>query len=118
LGAKFARQPALDDRRIALANNLALRETINTNLDKVRALADGVLFEFGPSRQRDLELRSCIRQWQPQLRTLFVMRIASLKYRLRLPGFELLESVRVLQQAYDEFSPDTGGGKSVIRYAA
>ena len=104
LVAQFARQPALNDLRIALARSLALRETINTNLDKVNALADGVLFEFGPSRQRDLELRSYIRQRQLQLRTLFVMRIASLKYRLQLPSFELPESVRLLQQAYDERS--------------
>jgi multidrug resistance protein MdtO len=104
LVAQFARQPALSDQRIAVARSLALRETINANLDKARALADGVLFEFGPSRQRDLELRSYIRQWQPQLRTLFVMRIALLKYRLRLPGFELPESLGLLQQAYDEHS--------------
>jgi multidrug resistance protein MdtO len=104
LVAQFARQPDLNDPRIAVARSLALRETINANLDKVRALADGVLFEFGPSRRRDLELRSCIREWQPQLRTLFVMRNTSLKYRLQLPGFELPESVRLLQQAYDERS--------------
>jgi hypothetical protein len=33
------------------------------------SLADGVLFEFGPSRQQDLALRDQIRRWQPQLRT-------------------------------------------------
>ena len=104
LVARFARQPALNDPGNALSQSLTLRETINANLDRVRALADGVLFEFGPSRQRDLQLRSYIRQWQPQLRTLFVMRIASLKYRLQLPGFELPESVRLLQQTYDEHS--------------
>ena len=102
--AQFARQPASNDLRIALGRSLALRETINSNLDKVRALADGVLFEFGPSRRRDLELASYIRQWQPQLRTLFIMRIASLKYRLQLPGFELPETVRLRQQAYDDHS--------------
>jgi hypothetical protein len=32
------------------------------------------------------------------------MRIASLKYRLQLPGFELPESVRLRHQAYDEHS--------------
>jgi hypothetical protein len=32
------------------------------------------------------------------------MRIASLKYRLQLPGFELPESVQLQQQAYDEHS--------------
>jgi multidrug resistance protein MdtO len=102
--AQFAREPLSKDLRIAIGETLALRETINANLDKVRALADGVLFEFGPSRQRDLELRSQIRGSQPQLRTLFVMRNASLKYRLQLQGFELPESVRLLQQAYDERS--------------
>ena len=102
--ARFATQPASNDLRIELARSLALRETINANLDKVRALADGVLFEFGPSRRTDLELRSYIRQWQPQLRTLFVMRIAFLKYRMQFPGFELPDSVRLRQQAYDEHS--------------
>ena len=104
LVAQFAREPLSSDLKIALGRTLALRDTINANLDNVRALADGVLFEFGPSRQRDLELRAYIRQWQPHLRTLFVMRIASLKYRLQLPGFELPESVFLAQQAYDEHS--------------
>jgi multidrug resistance protein MdtO len=49
-------------------------------------------------------LRDHIRRWQPQLRALFLMRIASLKYRLHLPGFELPEAVRVSQQEYDERS--------------
>jgi multidrug resistance protein MdtO len=79
----------------------SLRETINTNLDKVRSLADGVLFELGPTRQRDLALRNRIVQWQPQLRTLFVTRIALVKYRLQLPGFELPEPARVAQQEFD-----------------
>jgi multidrug resistance protein MdtO len=104
LVAEFARGPASNNLRIAIGRGPALRETINANLDKVRALADGVLFEFGPSRRSDLELRSYIHQWQPQLTTLFVMRIAFLKYRLQLPGFELPESVRLRQQAYDEHS--------------
>jgi len=102
--AQYAREPLASDLKIALGRSLALRETINNDLDRARALADGVLFEFGASRQRDLQLRSQIRQWQPQLRTLFVLRIASLKYRLQLPGFELPEGVRLRQQAYDEHS--------------
>jgi multidrug resistance protein MdtO len=80
----------------------SLRATINTNFDKVRSLADGVLFELGPSRHGDLALRNQIRQLQPQLRTLFVTRIALVKYRLQLPGFELPETVRVAQQQFDD----------------
>jgi multidrug resistance protein MdtO len=79
----------------------SLRETINTNFDKVRSMADGVLFELGPSRQGDLELRNQIRRWQPQLRALFVTRITLVKYRLQLPGFELPEPARVAQQEFD-----------------
>jgi multidrug resistance protein MdtO len=64
-------------------------------------MADGVLLELGPSRQRDLALRSRILQWQPQLRALFVTRIALVKYRLQLPGFELPEPARVAQLEFD-----------------
>jgi multidrug resistance protein MdtO len=38
------------------------------------------------------------------LRTIFVLRIASWKYRAQLPGFELPESVRRRHQVYDEHS--------------
>jgi multidrug resistance protein MdtO len=79
----------------------SLRETINTNFDKVRSLADGVLFEWGSSRQADLALSDRIRLWQPQLRTLFVTRLGLVKYRLQLPGFELQEPARVAQQEFD-----------------
>jgi multidrug resistance protein MdtO len=102
--AQFAREPLSKDPGIAIDQTLALRETIHANLDKTRAFADSVLFEFGPSRQRDLELRSQIRRWQPQLRALFLMRIASLKYGLQLPGFEMPDSIRLRQRAYDEAS--------------
>jgi multidrug resistance protein MdtO len=68
----------------------------------VRASADGVLFEFGPSRNQDLAWRSKIREWQPQLRLLFLAEIALWKYRARVPGFELPESVRVAQRAFDD----------------
>jgi multidrug resistance protein MdtO len=91
--AQFAREPLSGDQNVAIERGFALRESINSNLDRVRALADGVLFEFGPTRQQDLALRERIRKWQPQLRMLFLMRTALIKYRLRLPGFELPEAV-------------------------
>jgi multidrug resistance protein MdtO len=102
--AQLAREPVSTDLRTATERISSLRETIHAHFDQVRSLADGVLFEFGPSRWRDLEFRGYIRQWQPQLRPLFVMRITSLKYRLQLPGFELPESVRLRHQEYDEHS--------------
>ncbi len=102
--AELAREPVSADMRSAIQRTSALRETINTKLDKVRSLADGVLLEFGPTRRNDLALRDRIRRWQPQLRALFMMRAASLKYRLQLPGFVLPEAVIVSLQAYDECS--------------
>jgi multidrug resistance protein MdtO len=102
--AQFIREPVSTDARTAIDRSLALREKINTQFDQVRALADGVVLEFGPSRRCDLDMRERIRQWQPQLRTLFLMRIVSLKYKLRLPGFDLPEAVRVYQCEYDEHS--------------
>jgi multidrug resistance protein MdtO len=99
--AQLAREPLSNDLKTATARSLALREMINSNFDKVRALADGVLFEFGPARNQHLALRDRIRQSQPQLRTLFLMRNALWKYRVQLPGFELPEPVRMAQQEFD-----------------
>ena len=102
--AKLARGPESTDLPKEIESSYALRETINAHFDRVRSLADGVLFELGPSRERDLGLRDWIRRWQPQLRTLFVMRIAFLKYRLQTPGFEVPELLRARLEAYDNDS--------------
>jgi multidrug resistance protein MdtO len=102
--AQFAREPVSPDIRQAMQRTSILHDTINTKFDNVRSLADGVLLEFGPSRRQDLALRDRIRRWQPQLRALFLMRVASLKYRLQLPGFELPEAVIGSLQTYDEAS--------------
>src|SRR6201999_3410239 len=100
--AQFAREPASKDLKTATARRFALGETINTNLDKARALADGVFLEFGRSREQDLALRSLIRRAQPQMRILFIMQVAEWKYRVQLPGFELPEAIAVLQREFDD----------------
>jgi multidrug resistance protein MdtO len=102
--AQFAREPVSADIQSAIRRTSALHDTINTKFDNVRSLADGVLLEFGPSRRDDLALRDRIRRWQPQLRALFLMRSASLKYRLHLPGFVVPEAAVVSLQAYDQCS--------------
>jgi multidrug resistance protein MdtO len=100
--AEFAREPISSDYNVAAERSYSLREEINNNFDAVRASADGVLFEFGPSRQQDLAWRTKFRQWQPQLRLLFITEIALWKYRARLPGFELPHSVGAAQRAFDD----------------
>jgi multidrug resistance protein MdtO len=99
--ARFAREPVSGNLKAATARRLALRETINTNLDKVRALADGVLLEFGRSREQDLAMRDRIRRAQPQIRVLF-MQIAEWKYRAQLPGFELPQVIALAQREFDD----------------
>jgi multidrug resistance protein MdtO len=100
--AEFAREPISRDYNVAAERSYSLREAINNNFDGVRASADGVLFEFGPSRQQDLAWRSRFRQWQPQLRLLFITETVLWKYRARLPGFELPQSVGAAQRAFDD----------------
>jgi multidrug resistance protein MdtO len=100
--AQFAREPVSADARAAIGRSYSLRDTISRGFDSVRASADGILFEFGPSRNQDLAWRSKIREWQPRLRVLFLAEIALWKYRARVPGFELPESVRVAQRAFDD----------------
>jgi multidrug resistance protein MdtO len=99
--AQFAGEPPPADLNTAIRRQDMIRETINNNLDRTRALADGVLFEFGPTRRDDLALRERIRKWQSQFRTLFILRTALIKYRLRLPGFELPQVVEQAQQVFD-----------------
>jgi len=100
--AKLARGPLSGNLQIAIPRSYALRETVNNGFNQVRALADGVVLEFGPSRQQNLALRGRILEWQPQLRMLFISCVTLLKYRLQLPGFELPEPVRLVQQEFEE----------------
>jgi multidrug resistance protein MdtO len=90
-----------ENRRVAIARILALRETFNSRLDDVRSLGDGVLLEFGPYREQDLALRDRIRRWQTQIRMLFITRIVVWKYRAHLPGFELPDPVTEAQREID-----------------
>jgi multidrug resistance protein MdtO len=99
--AQFSREPISHELKAAIERSYELRDTINNNFDQLRAQADGVVFEFGPSRHSDLALRRQIRALSPQLRTLFVIRTTLLKYRLQLPGFELPQSIQAAQVALD-----------------
>src|SRR5258708_29153367 len=70
--AQFAREPISSHYNVAAERSYSLREAINNNFDGVRASADGVLFVFRLSRQQDLPWLTKFRQWQPQLRLLFI----------------------------------------------
>jgi multidrug resistance protein MdtO len=99
--AQLVREPLATDTRVAVDRIRALRETINSGFDRVRAFADGVLFEFGPSRDADLAWRRRLRAWQPHMRLVFLTRVALLKYRLGLPGFQLPAPLAAAQAEFD-----------------
>jgi multidrug resistance protein MdtO len=92
--ARLTKEPITTNLREAIERSYSLRETINANFSQVRQHADGVMLEFGSSRERDLALRAHLLRWQPELRLVFIAQIAILKYRLQLPGFELPVRVR------------------------
>jgi len=100
--AQLAREPISKDLKVAIERSYYLREQINTNLNKSKTLADALLFEFGPSRQYHLALGKQIERWQTQLRMLFVLQTAWLKYGLQLPGFELPEELREAQLDFND----------------
>jgi multidrug resistance protein MdtO len=94
--------PLSKDIRVVIEQTSSLREKINTTLNKVRLFADAVLFEFGPSRHRDLALRRQLVRRQSEVRMLFLMETTWLKYRHQLPGFELPEVLREAQLEFDD----------------
>ena len=100
--AKLARDPVAENRQAAIEQSYALRETINNGFDKVRALGDGYSLNSAQPVSRISLGRSSIRAWQPQLRLLFITRVALFRYRLQLPGFELPGALRRAQQDFDE----------------
>ena len=101
LVARLFREPSTINLNAAIEQSYAFRETISANLDRFREQADAVMLEFGSMRERDVALRAQLIQWQLQLRMVFVARIALLKYRLRLAGFELPEPILAAQQEFD-----------------
>jgi multidrug resistance protein MdtO len=73
----------------------------STNFEELRQQADGLMLEFGSSREHNLAARSHLLRWQLQLRIVFVTRIALLRYLLRLPGFEIPEPLLRTQEIAD-----------------
>jgi multidrug resistance protein MdtO len=66
-----------------------LREKISQNFLAVNSQADAVLFEIGRSRDQSLAVRARLRAWQPQLRSLFLMQVALLQYRVQVSPRDL-----------------------------
>lgn len=66
-----------------------LRDKISQNFLGVNSQADAVLFEIGRSRDQSLAVRARLRGWQPQLRSLFLMQVALMQYRMQISPLDL-----------------------------
>jgi multidrug resistance protein MdtO len=66
-----------------------LREKISQNFLAVNTQGDAVLFETGRSRDQSLAVRDRLRGWQPQVRSIFLLEIALLQYRLQISPRQL-----------------------------
>jgi multidrug resistance protein MdtO len=94
-----------------------LREKISENFLVVNSQADAVLFEIGRSRDQSLAVRDRLRAWQPQLRSLFLLEIALLQYRLQISPEDLPPSiVRAATHFDDEVSALLEGIARAFRF--
>ncbi len=78
--AELTEQLLEKDQIKAIRRIRQLRDQLNAGFPAVTAQADAVLFEFGPSRQRQLQIREDFRRWQPSIRTLLQVQITSVQY--------------------------------------
>ncbi len=82
LFSELTRQLLRPDRNNAIKRIRQLREQMNNGFAAVRAQADAIVFEFGPSRERKLQIREGVRRWDPSLRTLVQVQLTLSQYRL------------------------------------
>ena len=91
------------DESIAIANRaVQLRDQINEAFNTVKAQADAVVFEFGPSRRRKLRIRDDFRRWQPILGTLMQAQITGLQYLFEKRYPELTPEIAAALGAFEE----------------
>lgn len=100
--AELTRQLRKLDSDKAIKRIRQLREQINNGFAVVRAQSDAILFEFGPSRQRKLEIREDMRRWDPSLRTLVQVQLTFSHYRLQRPLQNLPPAVAGAEIAFND----------------
>ena len=91
-----------EDRVEAAARVVQLRDQINDGFNAVKAQADAVVFEFGPSRQRKLSIRDDFRRWQPTIGILLQVQVTFLQYRLENRLQQLPQAIGKAQAEFEE----------------
>jgi multidrug resistance protein MdtO len=100
--AELTEQLLEKDQIKAIKRIRQLRDQLNAGFAAVTSQADGVLFEFGPSRQRKLQIRDDVRRWQPSIRTLLQVQIASVQYLSHKPLSNLPEPIAQAGVAFEK----------------
>jgi multidrug resistance protein MdtO len=93
LFAELAEQLLEQDQVKAIKRIRQLRDQINDGFQAVTAQSDAVLLDFSPSREQKLQIRKNIRRWQPAIRTLLQVQVASVQYLAKNPLPDLPEPV-------------------------
>jgi len=91
----------MKDRAETARHVLKLRDQINAGFSAVRAQADAVVFEFGPSRPRKLQIRDDIRRWQPTVQILLQVQVTFLQYLFELRFPDLPQTIAEAQTAFE-----------------
>jgi multidrug resistance protein MdtO len=93
LFAELAEQLLEQDDIKAIKRIRQLRDEINNGFQAVSAQSDAVLLDFSTSREQKLQIRTDIRRWQPAIRTLLQVQVASAQYLAKTPLSDLPEPV-------------------------
>jgi multidrug resistance protein MdtO len=100
--AELAEQLLEKDQVKAIKRIRQLRDQLNAGFQAVTAQGDAVLFEFGPSRQRQLQIREDVRRWQPSIRTLLQVQVTSVQYLSLKPLSNLPEPIAQAGVAFEK----------------
>ncbi len=100
--AELMEEPWKDEPAVASQRLLQLRDQVNNGFNTVKAQSDAVLFEFGPTRKRKLQIRDDFRRWQPTLGTLLQVQITYAQYLLENRSATLPRPIAEAQGAFQK----------------
>jgi multidrug resistance protein MdtO len=99
--AELAEQLNEEDIVKAIKRMRQLRDQINAGFTAVIAQSDAILFEFGPERERKLQIRENILRWQPSIRTLLQLQVTLSQYRVKKSLGKLPEVIERERLAFE-----------------
>ncbi len=100
--AELTEQLLEKDQIKAIRRIRQLRDQLNAGFSAVNAQADAILFEFGPSRQRKMQIREDLQRWQPSIRILLQVQIAAVQYLVSMPLTNLPQPIAQSGVAFEK----------------